>query len=128
MGFYSNGKINKHIPQILGKVEEVLLTKRGINNAKIDQKTRNKLLNLLKSLEIIGSKSRIGYYHKVFFLSAHNSGDTIKLENDVLNDNKTNTGKSTAFTQNQRYVSSGKLKNNPKKTSEIVCPLVQTKT
>jgi superfamily II DNA or RNA helicase len=120
LGFYSHGKIDKHIPRILGKVEKVLLSKRGINNVEVDEKTRNELLNLLKSLEVKGSKNRIGYYHKVFFLSAPNSEQTITLENDIINDNKTKTGKTAAFTQNQRYVSSVKLKNNPEKTSKII--------
>ncbi len=118
-GFYFDGKISRYIPKILGKVEDVEFTLEGVENANLSKNTKRKLLSLLESLEKSDSVGRLGYRNKVIFLSSKDSKDTIKLKNEIINDTKSKAGKSTAFTQNQRYVMVRKLMKNPKKTSEL---------
>ena len=45
----------------------------------------------------------------VFFLSAPSSEDTLDLGQNIPNNKKSRTGKNTAFTMGQRYVSSEAL-------------------
>lgn len=120
LGFYSEGKINQNIPKILGQVEDVMLTKEGIQNTNLDKDTQNRLFKLIESLERVDERGRLGSNHKVFFLSSKDSKETLKLNNDIINDTTSIKGDIIAFTQSQRYVSLSKLKNNPKKTSDIV--------
>ncbi len=50
-----------------------------------------------------------GRRHKVIILSAPDSPETLKLPQPVPNDKRSKTGKTTAFTMGQRYVSSEAL-------------------
>jgi len=120
LGFYSEGKIDKHITKILGQVDKVLLTEKGITSGNFDKKTEERLLELINSLERKDVRGRIGLEQKVFFLSSPDSYKTLTLKKDIQNDTKSITGKFVAFTQNQRYVSTFNLKKNPQMTSEIV--------
>lgn len=120
LGFYSEGKINQNIPKVLGQVEDVMLSREGIQNNNLDKSTQNRLFKLIESLERVDERGRLGSNHKVFFLSSKDSEDTLKLNNDIMNDTTSVNGDNIAFTQSQRYISLSKLKKNPKKTSEIV--------
>lgn len=120
IGFYSNGKINKHIPKIYEQIEQITLTRNSINSSKLDSNTKEKLYNLLDSLKRKDDNDRLGATQKVIFLSAPDSNQTLKLKKDIINDTKSKTGKKIAFTQNQRYLSISKFKNNPNKTSQLL--------
>ena len=54
----------------------------------------------------------------VFFLSAPDSDDTLDLGQEVPNNKKSRTGKNTAFTVSQQYISSDALVG-AKKTSDL---------
>jgi hypothetical protein len=64
-------------------------------------------------------KRKPGNAYKVVFLSAPDSPETLKLVHPIPNDLTSKAGKPTAFTQNQRYVSSGRLKV-AKTTSDLI--------
>ena len=53
--------------------------------------------------------SRTGQRHMIFFLSVPDSDKTLDLGRNIPNDKKSKTGKTTAFTMSQRYVSSEAL-------------------
>jgi hypothetical protein len=59
-----------------------------------------------------------GRRFNVMLLSAPDSADTMKLEIPIPNNKKSKTGKPTAFTMGQRYVSSDAL-SQAKTTSEL---------
>jgi superfamily II DNA or RNA helicase len=120
LGLYADGKVSRYIPKILGVVDNFVLSQDLIQNSKLlsDEK-KEALLNLVKSLEEKDDQNRLYYASKVFFLSSPDSYDTIKLENDIINDKKSDSGKKVAFTQGTRYIPIEKFKNNPKTTSEL---------
>jgi len=60
-----------------------------------------------------------GTSYKVFLLSAPDDPQTIHLENPILNDLRSATGRPNAFTQGQRYVRLADLVK-AKHTSELV--------
>ena len=47
--------------------------------------------------------------YKIILLSAHDSADTLKLTSPIPNNQRSKSGKPTAFTMGQRYVSSQQL-------------------
>lgn len=120
IGFYSNGKINRHIPKIIDKVENVLLYKNSIKNSKLNANMKKKLLNLVNSLERKNDFDRLGDKVKAMFLTEPNSKETFKLKKDIVNDTKSKSGKNIAFTQSQRYIPLSKFKNNPIRTSQLL--------
>ncbi len=57
---------------------------------------------------------------KVVFLSPLDSADTLVLPYNIVHDSTTGSGRGTAFTRAQRYVSLARLEKGPKTTSELV--------
>jgi hypothetical protein len=109
MAFYAHGHIHPHVPLILESHEHVEFG---------HGKYKGQLGELVTTLLNAG-KREVGTAYKVVFLSAPDSPDTLKLDGSIRNDLKSKTGKTTAFTQNQRYVSSERLKT-AKTTSDLV--------
>jgi hypothetical protein len=99
IGFYSRGVVYRLIPKILESHDDVEL-KRNTYSGQLGE-----LVNGL--LQDSGRKE--GDRVKVLLLSAPESEDTIKLNEPIANDKRSKSGKVTAFTMGQRYVSSEKL-------------------
>lgn len=59
-----------------------------------------------------------GHLHKVMLLSAPDDPRTLVLEGEIQNDLIADSGRVTAFTQNQRYVAEEKLRR-ARTTSEL---------
>lgn len=99
LGFYSKGVIYPLVPKILSSHEEVEMT-RNAHSGEL-----KRLVNFLldSNLRIEGQK------YKVLFLSAPDSPDTLVLPQPIPNDKLSKTGKPTAFTMGQRYVSAAEL-------------------
>ena len=119
MDFYTKNKIDRRIPKILGQIE-------AISRDEIDTRTnltdtdKARLKTLLSKMDSPRSEEWRKNQLKIVFLSPHNSPDTLVLPNDIANDSTAASGKGTAFTQAQRYVSLSRLENGPKNTSELV--------
>lgn len=122
MAFYTRGRIDRHVPRILDRVESVVLTEEAIRaRTDLPEKTRDRLLTLVESLKTAGQiHNRIGFEAKVLFLSAPNSPDTIRLEAEVENDLVTASGKPWPFAVGQRYASLDRLKKSPATTTELL--------
>lgn len=109
IAFYSFGKIYPLVPKILQTHEHVEFlpgTHEGEMAVLVDA--------LLKE-----TPRKEGCAYKVFFLSPPDSPDTLKLDASIRNDLTSKSGRTTAFTQNQRYVSLERLKQ-AKTTSDLV--------
>lgn len=109
LAFYAHGHIHPLVPLILESHEHVEF---------VPGKHKGRLGELVCTL----LKARLrkeGTAYKVVFLSPPDSPDTIKLNSAIPNDLKSKAGKPTAFTQNQRYVSTERLKL-AKTTSDLV--------
>ena len=131
LGFYHGGSIDRKIAKLLAPpIESVLLTEEGVQDL-IDINNQNKnnkgnkiiseeSITMLQSLVPKLKPPRYGDTMKVFFLSAHDSSETISLTQDIQNDLVNAAGRSYAFTQGQRYVSLASLKKNPKTTTELL--------
>ena len=99
IGFYSKGNIYSLVPQILEKHDDVTF-ERSLHEGALGELV-NRILD--------SDDSRTGQRHMVFFLSAPGSSETLDLGKNIPNDKKSKTGKNTAFTMSQRYVSSESL-------------------
>ena len=119
MAFYTKNKIDRRIPKILGHIE-------AISGDEIETRTdltdseRARLRTLLKKMESARSEEWGKRQFKIVFLSPHDSPDTLVLPGDIANDLTSDSGRGTAFTRGQRYVSLARLEKGPKTTSELV--------
>lgn len=100
IAFYSDGQINPLVPKILESHDHVEF---------IPENHRGKLRQLIETLMAGTSRKEKGKAYKVMFLSPPDSPETVKLPFPVINDLRTGTGRTTAYTQGQRYTSIGKL-------------------
>lgn len=121
LGFYRMGAIYQRIAKILSPpIESILLTEEGIQSCEgLDSATVSRLQVLVIKLHKDNSDRYDGTM-KVFFLSASDDSETIKLAQDIQNDLKSFSGRTSAFTMGQRYVSLASLKKNPKTTTELL--------
>lgn len=119
MAFYTKNKIDHRIPKILGQIE-------AISRDEIETRTdlsdinRARLRTLLPKMEPTRSKEWSKMQLKIVFLTLPDSPDTLVLPCDIVNNLTSKSGKGTAFTQGQRYVSLSRLEKGPKNTSELV--------
>ena len=118
LAFYTNNKIDRRIPKILGQVEAIsrdeVETRKDVTNV-----DRQRLRELLRNLELARSEDW-SKPHKIIFLSSPASSDTLVLPHDIINNLTASTGRTIAFTQGQRYISLSHLEKEPKTTSELV--------
>ena len=99
VGFYSKGQVYPLVPKILESHEAVEM-KMGLYDG---------ALGSLVARLVDEHRRTEGELLKVLMLSAPNSPDTLKLPQPIPNNMKSKTGKGTAFTMGQRYVSSEEL-------------------
>lgn len=111
VAFYSSGQIYALVPKILEIHDNVEFYRNS------QQGPLGQLINAL--LDDPAAKKEEGQPYKVMLLSAPEAPDTVTLKGPVRNDLKTKDGRTTAFTQNQRYVSLERLKT-AKTTSDLV--------
>lgn len=101
MGFYSHGRIHPRVPKIIERFESVLMEKGKYSGE----------LGALVDKLIETGKRRAGESFEVILLSSPESAETLQLKSEVLNATTSKSGKNTAFTMGQRYVSSQALLN-----------------
>lgn len=101
IGFYSKGVIYPLIPKIIAAHDEVEMRK-GLHKGPLGA--------LVDHLVETGKRPEGGSF-KVLLLSSPDSPDTVHLRAPIPNDKKSKTGKPTAFTMGQRYVSLEALKD-----------------
>lgn len=105
---YSQGNIYPLVPSIVEKHDDVIFERSAHDGP----------LGELVDQILDSDESRNGQRHMVFFLSAPDSDDTLDLGQNIPNNKKSRTGKNTAFTMSQRYVSSEAL-IAAKKTTDL---------
>lgn len=99
LGFYSKGVIYPLVPMIIESHDDVEMQRDAYEGA----------LGTLVNRLIDEDRREGGRRFKVMLLSAPDSPDTVKLNDPIPNDKRSKTGKPTAFTMGQRYVSSEAL-------------------
>lgn len=109
MAFYTDGAIQTLVPTILETWDEVPF-ESGIHTG---------ALGALVDRMLAGGRREPGQSHKVMLLSRPNDPRTLKLEGNIENDLTADSGRTTAFTQNQRYVAEERLRK-ARRTSELV--------
>ena len=100
LGFYSKGSIYPLVPRILATHDEIEMVKNRYDGE------LGALVNRLLKEE---KRPESGLF-KVLMLSAPDSPETLRLDRPIPNDKLSKTGKPTAFTMGQRYVSSERLR------------------
>jgi hypothetical protein len=122
MAFYANGAIDRHVPAILGAVESIILDQESVLARRdLDRQAQAYLLSLVRQL--VKESPRIGNEQKVIFLSTPNDPQTIRLPHDIQNDLTSESGRTIAFTQGQRYVPLSSLQAAPKTTSDLLADM-----
>ena len=119
MAFYTQNKIDRHFPKILGQIEAISRDEIETRTDLTDSQ-RARLRTLLKNMEHARSEDWSKRQFKIVFLSSYDSPDTLVLPDDIVNSSTSGSGRGTAFTQGQRYVSLSRLEKGPKTTSELV--------
>lgn len=108
LAFYSSGQIQPVVPRIL-EIYDSVEFRRGYHKERLGQ-----IVNAL-----IESRQREeGERYKVILLSPPDDPKTQRLAAPIINDLTSDSGRITAFTQNQRYVSLARLKT-VQTTSEL---------
>lgn len=110
MAFYCHGEIQQRIPQIVEPYHPHIRFVHGEHKGRLGE--------LIDVLLNDGVKKE-GEIHGVFILSPTDAPETLNLEHPIKNDLTSIDGKPIAFTQNQRYVSSDRMKT-AKTTSQLV--------
>ena len=100
IAFYTNGAIQTLVPMILEIKDEVLFEPSAHAGT---------LGHVVKEMLAAGAREQ-GQLHKVMLISSPDDSRTLKLDREIANDLTTNSGRTTAFTQNQRYVAEEKLR------------------
>lgn len=100
MAFYTNNAIKQLVPTILQTWDEVPFEPGSATG---------ELGGLVDRMVGEGQRER-GRAYKVMLLSPPEDPSTLKLEREIENDLTTVSGRTTAFTQNQRYVSEERLR------------------
>ena len=119
MAFYTQNKIDHHIPKILGQIE-------AISRDEIETRTdlsdgeRARLRTLRDTMESARREDWSKRQYKIVFLTSPDSPETLVLPSDIVNTSATGSGRGIAFTQGQRYVSLSRLAKGPKTTSELI--------
>lgn len=109
LSFYESGQIQPLVPTIL-KVHESVVFEKG--------RHRGTLGDLVARL-LAGTTRQEGMSYKVLLLSHPKDSKTVRLEGPIMNDLVSESGRTVAFTQSQRYVSLDRLLK-AKATSELV--------
>lgn len=120
MAFYANGRIDRHVPKILERIEAVTLTAEDIQQrTDLTEDVREQLVPLAQKLHETGN-SAYGKMSKVLLLTSPDDPETVILDKEVENDLESDTGRTIAFTQGQRYVAQADLFASPAYTSELL--------
>jgi hypothetical protein len=121
LAFYTNNKIDRRVPKIVGQIDAI---SRGEIETRSDLSDleRERLQGLLESkLERTkGVSHPWNQQFKILLLSSPESPETLILPHDVVNNLTSRSGRRTAFTQWQRYVSLSRLEEGPETTSELI--------
>ncbi|MDE2787116.1 MAG: hypothetical protein OXL37_10680 [Chloroflexota bacterium] len=110
MAFYANGEIKHLVPKVIDVVESINLTRKE-EIAALDSSAKELAEKLFREM---GSTPEwhqwFGGDRKVMFLSAPNDSETIDLKKSIVNDKKSDSGKTVPFTYGKpRYVSLASL-------------------
>jgi hypothetical protein len=108
IAFYTDGKIDPHIPKIVQTYEAVEF-RRGTQTGRLGM--------VIDTLLDRGARQD-GQQYKVLLLTAPDDPETLHLDAAVVNDSTSDAGRVIAFTQGQRYVSLQRLKS-AKWTSQL---------
>ncbi|WP_084157177.1 hypothetical protein [Haladaptatus cibarius] len=111
LAFYTDGEVKTAVPRVIGRVDDVLLTEEGIEDAnELTDEQREQLRQVLDP-----DWERYGERQQVLFLA-----DDLELSQSVRNDKTASeSDRTVAFVQGHRYVSFSDLQAEPATTTEL---------
>ena len=112
MAFYTAGQIYPKIPKILDRSQENL-------SVRFERNLHKGWLGTLVNNMLKAGLRKEGVSYRVIKLSPPEESETITLPYPIINNLKSESGRTAAFTQNQRYVALDSLKK-AKYTSELL--------
>lgn len=120
LGFYYNGEVQPVFPRIRNSIESIQLDEETVHTSEeLSTQEQERLRVALGKLRGEGS-SRLGTQEKVLFLSEPESSETIHLSRSISNDLMSESGRTIAFTQGQRYVTLEAVTSEPATTTELL--------
>lgn len=108
MGFYTNGAIQREVPRIEYREDDVAFTAAEATQRAGGDENDERIAELITTLVAAGPRQAAETY-QVFLLSAVDDPATIRLNNAIVNDTVAATGRRWAWTMGQRYVSLSRL-------------------
>jgi hypothetical protein len=128
MAFYHNGIIDRRIPNILGYINNVVLSKYRLGDPApcmvmvgTDSEELNyRFFNLIGSMRS-NSDFRLQHSIRIIFLSSEQDKRTQFLGREIPNDKLSKSNKVIRFVQSQKYVSLSRLRT-AQSTSELEPP------
>ena len=117
MAFYTNNKIDRHIPKILGSIDAIS-TDEIETRPHLTDNERAMLRTLFAKMDYARKEEWSRNKLMIVFLTSSDSPDTLILPYDIENDQSSMNRQRIAFTQNQRYVTLSSLKK-ARYTSEL---------
>jgi len=112
LAFYADGEIKPKVAKILKAEEEVVIDPARVS--------RKEFQNVVEKL-VANNAREFGATNKILLLSSPEDEVTVSLDRPVRNNLTTSkaSGRTVAFTQNQRYVSMERLKK-ARNTKELI--------
>ena len=119
MGFYAEGAIQAYIPRIRHRETPVFFTYEEANKRRTGSELDRLIADLIEA-DLYNNIREAGEPYQVFLLSGPNDLDTVRLASNIVNDTRTESGRSWAWTLGQRYVSlAGLTHPYTKSTSDL---------
>lgn len=117
MAFYTNNKIDRHVPKILGSIDAISSDEIE-TRPHLSGNERDMLRALRQKMEDARKEEWSKNKLMIVFLTPSDSPETLTLPHDIENDQSSMNRQRIAFTQNQRYVTLSSLKK-ARYTSEL---------
>lgn len=120
LGFYYKGEVQAEFPKIRASVESIRIDEEAVrSDPELTPEQRQRLLDAIAQLQEEGNP-RSGKQEKVLFLSPPDSEETLNIASPIRNDLTSDSGRTIAFTQGQRYVTLEAVQEEPATTSELL--------
>jgi hypothetical protein len=116
LGFYADGAIQPRIARIRSHLLSVPFTAEEAE--RLAQEGDREVSNLITDLLAKGARTE-GQSHSVFELSGADAEQTVRLDQPIVNDTKSASGKTWAWTLSQRYTSLDRLRSGARLTSQL---------
>lgn len=121
LGYYAHGAIQAEFPTILARRSHVEFTPDNVRRLRATGYHQDAAFATVIERMLADGRDQVP--GQVFLLSGPDDPQTLRIAEPIRNDTRSATGRVTAWTQGQRYVSEAALRACPKTASQLNAPL-----